>query len=321
MSFNGTALITGGTSGIGFHCALHLARQHPEYLVVIASRTSLNAAAALINDSLSQNNVTYLPLDLSSFAKIRSFIRDWEAKKYPPIRALLLNAGLQFPGGVRITDDGIEATFGINHVGHALLFYLILPHLADRARIIITSSGTHDPAKKTGIPDAKYNTAEELAHPTPETAKNSGRQRYASSKLTNVMWTYALHRRLGRISGKKTLTVIAFDPGMVPGTGLGREAAPILRWVWIHVMPHAIPLLRRVINDNVHTPQESGTTLAWLATSADVEGVSGVYYEGRMQIRSSEDSYDETKQDDLWKWTAKITATNEEEIGRFEMAN
>jgi NAD(P)-dependent dehydrogenase (short-subunit alcohol dehydrogenase family) len=320
MSFSRTVLITGGTSGLGFQCALRIARQHPEYLVVLASRTDPHSASTSINDSLGQNNVAFLPLDLSSFARIRSFVNEWEAKNFPSIQTLLLNAGLQFPGGVRKTDDGIEATFAINHVGHALLFYLLFPHLADRARVVITASATHDPAQKTILPDAKYTTAEELAHPTAKTAKNPGLQRYTTSKLANIMWTYALHRRFACISGKN-LAVIAFDPGLVPGTGLAREASAIRRWAWIHLMPRIIPLLRRLINSNVHTPQESGANLAWLAVSADVEGVSGVYYEGRKKIKSSDESYEEEKQENLWEWTVKNTATSEEEIHKFEIVN
>jgi hypothetical protein len=62
-------------------------------------------------------------------------------------------------------------------------------------------------------------------------------------------------------------------------SGLAREASSIPRWVWIHLMPRTIPLLRRLVSSNVHTPQHSGTNLAWLAVSANVEGVSGVYVE------------------------------------------
>jgi len=287
---------------------------------VLASRTDPHSASKSINNCLDQNNVVFLPLDLSSFARIRSFVKDWEAKNFPSIQALLLNAGLQIPDGVRKTDDGIETTFAVNHVGHALLFYLLFPHLSDRTRVVITSSGTHDPAQKTILPDAKYTTAEELAHPTPETVKNPGRQRYATSKLASIMWTYSLHRRFVRISGKN-LAVIAFDPGMVPGTGLAREASTILRWVWIHLLPRIVPLLRRLVKPNIHTAQESGANLAWLAVSADVEGVSGVYYEGRKKIMSSKESYEEEKQEDLWEWTVKNTAANEEEIHKFEMVN
>ena len=255
---NNTILITGGTSGLGYYCALDVARWHPESSIVLVSRTDPNSAATAINESLGQSNVKFLHLDLSNLAKIRSFAKDWEATSHPPIQALLLNAGLQFPDGVRYTDDRIETTFGVNHVGHALLFHLLTPYLGDKARVVITASGTHDPAQKTGLPDAKYTTAEELAHPTAETAKNDGRQRYATSKLANVMWTYALHRRFAHGPGKSR-TAVAFDPGLVPGTGLAREAPVILQFVWNYILPYMVPLLRRFLSANVHTAQESGT--------------------------------------------------------------
>jgi len=318
MSFSRTVLITGGTAGIGFYAALDIARQHPEYLVVIASRTDSKSAAASINNSLGQKNVVYLPLDLASLANVRTFVKNWETKNFPPISALLLNAGLQFPGAIRKTDDGIESTFAVNHVGHALLFHLLFPHLADKARVIVTASGTHDPAQKTGVPDAKYTIAEELAHPLPESAKNEGRQRYATSKLVNVMWVYALHRRFERIK-EKNLTVVAFDPGLVPGTGLARDGTALERFVWNRVLPHILPLLRLLLTSNIHTPADSGANLASLAVSPDVEGVSGVYYEGKKQIKSSQASYEDVKQEDLWEWTVKNVAINEEEAIKFEI--
>ena len=324
-TFQKTALITGGTSGLGFHCALDIAQQHPEYLVILASRTDSNAAASSINKTLGRRNVVFLPLDLSSLANVRSFVKGWEFKDYPPIQILLLNAGLQFPNEVRYSLDGLEATFAINHVGHALLFHLLRPHFATKARIIVTASGTHDPAQKTGLPDAKYVSAEDLAHPTPESAKFAGRQRYATSKLVNVMWTYSLHRRLegtGSVSESDGhCTVLAFDPGLMPGTGLAREASAPIRWLFLHLMPHMIPLLRMVVNPNIHTPRESGANLAWLATSPEMEGVSGRYYEGKKPIKSSVDSYDQKKQEDLWAWTIKTVAANKGEMEAFATGN
>jgi NAD(P)-dependent dehydrogenase (short-subunit alcohol dehydrogenase family) len=318
MSFTYTILITGGTSGFGFYCALDIARQYPEYKVVLASRTDPKSSATLINETLSQKNAAYLPLDLSSLENVRSFASGWAAKGFPPIRALVLNAGLQFPDGVGMTGDGIERTFAINHVGHALLFHLLAPHLADKARVVLTSSGTHDSGLKTGLPAAVYNNAEELAHPNPETSHKDGRQRYATSKLANILWSYALHRRLVKNS-TTNITVAAFDPGLVPGTGLAREANKFLQLIWIYLMPRILPVLRYLIDPNIHSPQDSGSNLAFLAVGADAEGISGVYYEGRKQIKSSEDSYNVKKQEDLWNWTVKNTAANAEEISKFEM--
>jgi NAD(P)-dependent dehydrogenase (short-subunit alcohol dehydrogenase family) len=208
-------------------------------------------------------------------------------------------------------------TFAINHVGHALLFYLLRPQFANECRIVITASGTHDPAQKTAVPDAAYNTAEELAHPTPETAKNSGRQRYATSKLCNIMWMYALHKRLTAASAGRAWTVTAFDPGLMPGTGLARDSPAAVLFIWHNILPRVIPVLRFVFGKhNIHSPRESGLALARLAVDGVAEG--GKYWEGTKVIKSSEMSYDTAKQEDLWRWTIDRVALNEEEKRDFD---
>lgn len=312
-----TVLVTGGTLGLGYQTALDIARQQPDYLVLIASRSDHDFSATSINKSLGQKNVVYVPLDLADLSNVRKFVANYSDQKYPPIAALVLNAALQFSGDVSYTNDGIEKTFAVNHVSHALLFYLLRPHLAAKARIVLTASGVHDPAQKTGLPDAKYVTAEGLAHPSAESRKeNSGRQRYATSKLCNVMWMYALHRRLAKVGGK-SWTVTALDPGLIPGTGLARDASWLIKFLWLYVLPYIIPVLRLLLSYNVHLQQESGLALARLAVGSDVEGTSGRYYEGLKPIDSSVDSYDEKKQEDLWSWTAQHVATDEVEAKSF----
>lgn len=314
----GTIIITGGTAGLGYYTALNTARKCPQSRIIVASRTDLNSAAATINKTLGQSNVEFLLLDLSQSSNVRSFVKTYEEKKYPPIQALVLNAALQFPGDVTYTSDGVEATFGISHLGHALLFHLLKPHLADEARIIVVSSGTHDPAQKTGLPDAKYTTAEELAHPTAESAKNPGRQRYATTKLVNIMWMYCLSRRFADLSPSKKWTAIAYDPGLMPGTGLAREGSAVEKFLWYRVLPFVKPLLRRVLSPNIYTPQHSGALLASMTVNPEFNGISGVYYMGTQEIKSSVASYDEKNQEELWAWTVKTIAENEEEVGRFE---
>ena len=312
----GTVLVTGGTSGLGYECALVIAQQCPQYHVLIASSSDKDKAAVSINQTTGHGNVEYLKLDLSSLAKVRSFAADYAGRGYPPIEALVLNAGLQILN-LNYTEDKMESTFAINHVGHALLFYLMGPYLADEARIVIVSSGTHDSDQMTGLPKPIYNSAEELAQPTKETEKYDGRQRYATSKLCNLIWTYALQRRLERTEGKKW-TVNAFDPGLMPGTGLAREAGALLRVLWYHVLPRSIWLLRLIIAPNIHLPQESGASLARLAVGEDAKGVTGKYYEGQKPIPSSKDSYVVEKQDDLWEWTVKRVAKDENERRQFD---
>ncbi len=179
---------------------------------------------------------------------------------------------------------------------------------------MLTASGTHDPAQKTGLPDAVYTTAEELAHPTAATVNNAGRQRYSSSKLCNVLFAYALSRRLEKEGQGRT--VVALDPGLMPATGLSRNAGRSLQFVGNVLLPRLVPLARKLINENIHMPKESGENLAAVAMMDEGEG--GVYFEGRKIIKSSVDSYDEEKQEDLWRWTVKYLAVDEEEKEKFE---
>ncbi|KAI2603416.1 dehydrogenase/reductase [Hypoxylon fragiforme] len=316
MSYTRSAIVTGGTINLGFHAATEIARQHPDWLIVISSRSNREHAASKINQLLKQNNTIFLPIDLADPNSVRTFSKNWTSKNHPPIQALLLNAGLQFPGKLTTTPEGIESTFAINHIGHALLFHLLCPHLAPHARVVLTSSGTHDPAMKSGLPDALYTSAEDLAHPPPSIANGDGRRHYANSKLANILWTYAAHRRLGQSVPDRGVVVAAFDPGLMPGTGLAREYPPLMNFLWWKVLPRVVPVLKCVYTENIHTPGESGASLAWLATME--EGGGGKYFEGRKEIMSSEGSYDEKKQDDLWSWTVRHVARDEAEVERFE---
>lgn len=320
MAYKNSVIITGGTSGMGYHTALKLAKDHPEYLVVIASRSDKNHAADAINKALGQSNTIFMALDLGDPANVRRFARNWIADKTKPqIQALVMNAALQFPTTLHLTDGGMEKTFAISHAGHATLFHLLCPHLATGARVVLTSSGTHDPAQKSGLPDAEYTTAEELAYPPESKAGMPGRKRYSTAKLCNVLWTYALARRLAEVAPWRRITVNAFDPGLMPGTGLAREGTGIERWLWNSVLPHLLGLLRVIFNPNVHSPAESAVALARLVGSSDVEGVTGKYFEGLREIRSSSDSYVQSKQDDLWYWTVNYVAEGDaREVERFQ---
>jgi NAD(P)-dependent dehydrogenase (short-subunit alcohol dehydrogenase family) len=203
MPYTRTILITGGTSGLGSEAALALARQHPTYQIITASRKGPDSAASSINSKLSQSNILFLPLDLSSRENIRTFIKNYVSKSFPPIAAVLLNAGLQFPNGLVLTKEGFENTFAVKQLGHALLFHLLLENkcLANDARIVITASGTHDPTQKSGFPDAEYTTAERLARPTStEDREMEKRKRYANSNLCNILWGYAVSSRFDRLS-------------------------------------------------------------------------------------------------------------------------
>ncbi|KAI9873768.1 MAG: hypothetical protein M1823_007844, partial [Watsoniomyces obsoletus] len=122
------------------------------------------------------------------------------------------------------------------------------------------------------IPDAKYITAEETAQPDPKTAHKNGQQRYSTSKLCNVLWTYALDRRMK--ASNKQFIANCFDPGLMFNTGLVREYPAMLRWVFHHVISLFAPLMRILLSPNIHTPAQSGAALARL-TIGEEQGVKG----------------------------------------------
>lgn len=312
--------MTGGTVGLGYYCALEIARKHPEYQVILASRSDRDPSAEAINKLLRQNSVSFRRLDLGSLANVRAFANEWANSSLPPIQSMVFNAALQFPGEVEYTEDGYEKTFAVCHMGHALLFSLLRPHFVETIRIVNVASGVHDPAVRSGLPPPLYNTAEELAHPPAASAKRAGRARYSDAKLANVLYTYALDKRFATLnkSGSKHWTTTAFDPGLMPGTGLARDAGAVARFLWLNVLPRILPILRLVI-PNTHTPQDSGASSARLAIGKDLEGVSGVYFERRKKIKSSEESYHEKKQEDLWDWTVKTLAGDAQERDRFAL--
>jgi NAD(P)-dependent dehydrogenase (short-subunit alcohol dehydrogenase family) len=312
-TYESTILITGGTSGLGLAAAHSLASSQKDKLILLASRTDISSAAVSINKKTGTSNTQYIPLDLGSLASVRAFASKYASASYPPISALVLNAALQFVGPPNFTPDNIETTFAVNHVAHALLFNLLTPHLTPDAQIIVVASGVHDPAQKTGMPDAVYTTAAALAQPTSDIALKDGRQQYTNSKLANVLWTYALERRV-RDAGKGW-SVNAFDPGLMPGTGLARDNGVVLRFIW-RILPVFIPLLRVVMFENIHTTVESGRALAGCAVEG--EGASGKYYEGGRVIKSSEESYMVEKQQELWGWTLDAVSKDKEERARFE---
>jgi len=161
-----------------------------------------------------------MQLDLASLASVRGFIDNSRAGALPPIQAVICNAGVQVVSGVQSTADGHEMTFGVNHLGHFALVCGLLDTL-HAARIVVVSSGTHDPARFTGMPHSRYTSGAALARPPGDLTAEEGRRRYTTSKLCNLLFCYELDRRLDH--GAQGMTVNAFDPGLMPGSGLGRD--------------------------------------------------------------------------------------------------
>jgi NAD(P)-dependent dehydrogenase (short-subunit alcohol dehydrogenase family) len=285
----GTFVVTGGTGGLGLECARVLAAA-PGARVVVTGRDKVRTAAAAAT-----LDVHPMVLDLGSLASVHRFAAelgtDLAAGVLPPLRGLVCNAGLQVTTDSR-TEDGFETTFGVNHLGHLALVSDLVDRFEAPARIAFVSSGTHDPAKPTGMPSPLADaTADELAFPPGEPGARAGRRRYTTSKLANVRTSYVLAQRLR----ERGITVNAFDPGLMPGTGLARDAGAVTRLLWRTVARGLVVL------PMVNTTRASGANLARLLTATELSGVTGAYFVGRRPAGSSLASYDAVANEALYR--------------------
>jgi NAD(P)-dependent dehydrogenase (short-subunit alcohol dehydrogenase family) len=246
-----TIVMTGGTSGLGQVAAGRMLAAPGTRLLLGARRPGPPAAETL-------------PLDLAHLDSVRSFAAAvGERLGATPIDALVLNAGRSGDADGR-TADGFETTFAVNHLAHYLLLRLLLPRLAHHARIVLTTSGTHDPAQRAPLPPPRHATAYLLAHPEldpnhdrrPRAA--SGRA-YTSSKLCVVLTARALAAQPE--AQARQFTVVAYDPGRTPGTGLLRNHGLVLHALW-QVL--GSPLLRPLV-PRANSRTAAGGALAELA--------------------------------------------------------
>ena len=306
-----TIIITGGHTGLGLATCRNVLTTTANTYLVWATRSVEVARQTALN--LAPDRITVLPLDLAKLSDVRRFSEAVTtlitAGTLPPLRAVVCNAGIQFAGGQHQTAEGIEQTFGVNHLAHFLLVNLLLPHLLPDGRVVVVSSGTHFDAPRIwqsaifGMPAPQYLGAVALAQGAvpagmdPASAQ-ANQFRYTTSKLCNLLFMYELDRRL-RAAGS-SITVTAFDPGLMPGTGLARANAPVERWVWKNVLP----IMR--LFEGINSVDMSGRNLARLVIDPTMAGVSGQYIEATKAVPSSALSRQPKLWADLWAESEKL---------------
>ena len=297
-----TALITGGNSGIGLGCARALAESG--WQVLIASRNR-GASEAAVRGMRGQ--VEALDLDLASRDSVRALVKEI-ASRGLPLRALVCNSGLQFNSGPQLSGDGYELTFAVNHLGHLLLANLLLDTLAANApaRIVVVSSGVHDPKMRTGMPHPAIADLDTLAATGgPKRGSFNGRLAYVNSKLCNLWFAYELARR----TAGRGITVNAWEPGLVPGSGLIRDYPAPVRWIWDWVLPGIAAGLSPFL-PSISTATRSGRDLARMVTDPALEKTTGKYFPSHTRWRetpSSDESYDRAKAEALWQASERLS--------------
>lgn len=303
-----TIVITGGNSGLGLETAKILAQDKNNKLI-LACRNQTKAQEAVTDLRKTTDNpaIQSLELDLASFASIHSFAEKL-VQVTDKIDVLACNAGMQLAKGSQVTTDGFEKTFGVNHLGHFLLTKLLMPSIDQKSgRIVLVSSGTHfNPAiwqgKIFGIPAGDYVGWQDLSKADSlqkYSEKSRGYARYSTSKLCVLFFGYELNRRLRE--KQSGITVNLYDPGLMPGTDLAREGSAMEQWAWRNI----IPVLR--LFDGVFSVKTSAGNFARLLVDPSFQRVTGQYYEGPRQKKSSEDSYNQLSWKDLWQGSEQLT--------------
>jgi len=270
-------LVTGANSGIGKATALALAQMGASVVMICRDRARGEQARSEITATSRNNAVDLLLADLSSQQSIRQLVEHVQ-HHYPHLHVLINNAGAAFPGR-RESVDGVEMTLAVNYLAPFLLTNLLLDRLTASApaRIVNVSSGSHK---------AGYIQMDDLQ----EVERYKPMRVYGQAKLAVVLFTYELARRLQGTG----VTANCLHPGFVATHFGQRDAGPTFR------------LLVKVIGSFGASPAKGAKTSIYLASSAEVEGVTGHYFVKSSPRRSAAISYDESLQRHLWEQSAKL---------------
>jgi len=274
------ALVTGAASGIGFHISLGLARLGATVTLGTRSEARGQQAVDRIRSEIRDSDVSYLVADLAALGQVRAFAAETLAL-YPTLHVLVNNVGGYFMQR-SLTVDGYEMTFALNHLSHFLLTRLLLDRLIATApsRVVNISSSAHYDGKMR---------FEDLGH---RRGYRFGWAPYAQSKLANVLFAKELARRL---SGTR-VTANAVHPGTVR-TGLFTKNTP-----WPLRPFAAIWMALMGISE-----QEGARGPLWLASSPELDGVSGEYFNLKRRVRSSAPSNDLDAARRLWEVSEQLT--------------
>jgi NAD(P)-dependent dehydrogenase (short-subunit alcohol dehydrogenase family) len=273
-----TAIVTGANQGIGKAAALVLAKEGARVVIVARNPEKGRAALAEIQAASRGETAELIVADLSSQADVRRVADQFKAR-HDRLDVLLNNAGLLVTDR-RTTVDGLEETFAVNHLAYYMLTRELLDVLraSGRARIVNVSSEAHRHAK-IQWDDLQF-----------ERRGYSQWRAYGQSKLANILFTYELARRL---DGTR-VTANCLHPGVI-GSGFGQTYGG------------ATAFFVKLARPFMLTPEEGARTSVYLATSPEVEGVTGHYFSRCKPIRSNALSYDEVAQRKLWALSEEMT--------------
>ena len=272
-----TCVITGSTSGIGKYTAIGLAALGARVVIMGRTQSTLDQVKEEIKSESGNDDIYAHVVDLASLSSVRS-LAETIKESYPCVDVLINNAGT-FHSDYTLSNDNIEMQFAVNHLSHFLLTNLLLEHIkkSDQGRVINVSSGFHYLGRihfKDVNLSRNYN----------------GLFAYAQSKVANVLFTNELARKL---EGSNA-TANSLHPGRIRTNMGNKYAKGIFRLGWLAAKPF------------LHTEEQGAQTSIYLASSPDVENITGKYHVNSKQRRSSRHSRNEDIANRLWRLSAEM---------------
>ena len=275
-----TVLITGGNSGIGKATVYKLATMGYQVIFIARNREKAESVRNEINAILKNNNTDYIIADLTSIHQVHQ-LADTFKLRFKVLDVLINNAGVCLPER-RITEDGLEESFQINHLSHFMLSILMLDMLnkSDDPRIINVSSG--------GYSSGKFDPENF------QSEKKFGSFRtYCNTKLLNLLFTFELAERLK----DKGITVNALHPGVV-NTNFAHELKGVFN------------ILNKLSKPFLLSPEKGAATSVYLASSDEIKNVTGKYFVKCKQVDPKNEYITSENQKILWNLSLKLSGIN-----------
>ncbi len=278
MMHNKIALVTGANAGMGKVIATELARQGATVVMVARNRHKGEEARAEIIAATGNPSLALLVADLSSQPAIRQLAQEFQ-QRYTHLHILVNNAGSHTSEQQRqMSVDGIEMTLAINHLSAFLLTNLLLDTMRASAPARIVNVSSNAMTHSLNLDDLQ---SEQKFEPW---------EAYGQAKLAMVMCGYVLARRLIGTG----ITVNALHPGLTATNIIAKVAPPVAR--------PFVSIIKRFLQ----TPEQGAQTALYLATSPEVEGVTGKYFIKKKQKPSVPISYDAVLQESVWNMSADL---------------
>jgi NAD(P)-dependent dehydrogenase (short-subunit alcohol dehydrogenase family) len=279
---NKVCLVTGANSGIGKEVAKQFLELGAQVIMVARSQEKGQIALDEIKTQTGKSTVELMICDFASQESIRSFA-DSFLEKYDRLDILVNNHGAMNRKKM-MTPNDLEMTFAVNHLGYFLLTNLLLDTLkSSPARIINVASGAYAATRKSRLSDYNF-----------KKRRYSGFKAYSESKLYNLLFTFYLAKKLT----DNGITVNTLSPGFVK-TNFGNSY-------------RYMKFFKKLISKIATPVEEAAMRIIYLATSPEVEAITGKYFIKNRVEETTSLSLDENLQEELWELSSKLTGLSKE---------